>query len=78
MVVERLEGLNELVILVELELLFYFIGILEIIKSWDGLFVQDYKYWSKGCNSTTFPSYLWYLLYLDMNKIGCRLVALLT
>lgn len=41
MAVERLE---ELVVLMELELLFHSIRIIEIIKSWDGLSIQDYKY----------------------------------
>lgn len=76
--IERLEKLDELVALAELELLFYYIEILKTIKSWDGFSVQDYKYRSKGCSSTAFPSYLLYWLDLSMNQIGCRLVALLT
>ena len=44
MVVKRLEELNELVALIELELLFYFVRILETMKSWDGLSIQDSRY----------------------------------
>ena len=58
MVVERLEELEELVALVELELLFYFVGILETMKSWDGLSIEDYRYWSKGFNSVAFLLHL--------------------
>ena len=58
MVVERLEELEELVTLVELKLLFYFIGILENMKSCDGLSIQDYRYWSKSCNLTAFLLHL--------------------
>ena len=38
-VVERLEELDELVALVELELLFYFVGIPETMKGYDGFFI---------------------------------------
>lgn len=76
--IERLEKLDDLVALVELKLLLYYFEILKPIKSWDGFSIQDYKYRSKGCSSTVFPSYLWYWLDLGINQIGCRLVALLT
>lgn len=49
MVVERFEKLDELITLLELKL-FYFV---EIMESQNGLSIQDCKYWSKGCNSTT-------------------------
>lgn len=53
MVGKRFRELDELVVLalVELELLFHSIGICETIKSWNGLFIQDCKYWIKGCSS---------------------------
>ena len=39
---KRLEELEELVALVELELLVYSVRILETMKNWGGLFIQDY------------------------------------
>ena len=54
MVAERLEELEELVALVELELLVHSVGILETMKNWDGLSIQDYMCWSKGCSLMAF------------------------
>ena len=39
---ERLEELEELVALVELELLVHYVGIFKTMKNWDGLSIQDY------------------------------------
>ena len=52
--VERLGKFYELVALVELELMFRSVGILKTRKSYNGLSIQDYKYWSKDCSSTAF------------------------
>ena len=55
------------------------VWILETMKSWDDLFIQDYKYGNKGYSSTSFPSHLRHWLDLGMNlgQIDCRHVALL-
>lgn len=52
MVGKKFGELDELVVLVlvELELLFHSIGIRKTMKSWNGLFIQDCKYWIKGCS----------------------------
>lgn len=73
MVDERLEELDELAILVELELLFHYVGIFKAIKNYNVIFIQDYKNRSKCCNSTTFSSHLWHWLDLGMNhsQIDC-------
>ena len=44
------ERLEEFVALVELELLVHSVGVLETIKNWGGLSIQDYMCWSIGCN----------------------------
>ena len=79
MVVESLEKLDELIALVELEPLSCSLGILETMKSWDDLFIQDYKYRNKGYSSTSFPSHLrhWLDLCMNLGQIDCRHVALL-
>lgn len=68
--VENLGELDLLVLLVELNMLFHFVGVLEIMKSWGGLSIQN-------CKSATFSSHLWHLFDLGMSQIDCRLVALL-
>ena len=67
MVAERLEDFEELVALVELELLVHFVGILEIMKNWDGLSIQSYMCWSMGCNLMVFSLHLWHWLDLSMS-----------
>ena len=43
---ERLEELEELVALVELELLVHSVGIFDTMKNWGGLSIQGYMCWS--------------------------------
>ena len=62
---ERLEHFEELV---ELELLVHFVGILETMKNWGGLSIQDYMCWSMGCNLMVFSLYLWHWLDLSMSQ----------
>ena len=59
MVAERLEELEKLVALVELELLVHSVGILETMKNWGGLSIQSYMCWSMGCNMIAFSLHLW-------------------
>ena len=65
---ERLEELGELVALVELELLVHSVEILETMKNWGGLSIQDYMCWSTGYNSIVFSLHLWHWLDLDMSQ----------
>ena len=60
MVGEKLEELEELVALVELELelLVHSIGILETMKNWGDLSIQGYMCWSKGCSLMAFSLHL--------------------
>ena len=67
MVAERLGEFEELVALVELELLVHSVGTLETIKNWDGLSIQDYMCWSKGCSLMAFSSHLSHWLDLRMS-----------
>ena len=64
---ERLEDFEEFVALVELELLVHSVGILETMKNWGGLFIQDYMCWSMGCNLMAFSLHLWHWLDLGMS-----------
>ena len=59
---KRLEELEEFVILVELELLVHFVGTCETMKNLDGLSIQDYMCWSKGCSLMAFSLHLWHWL----------------
>ena len=63
---ERLEDFEEFVALVEL--LVHSVGILETMKNWGGLSIQDYMCWSMGCNSMVFSLHLWHWLDLDMSQ----------
>ena len=64
MVAERLEDFEEFVALVEL--LVHSVGILETMKNWGGLSIQDYMCWSMGCNLMVFSLHLWHWLDLSM------------
>lgn len=44
MVANGLKELDEMVVLVELELLLHSVGILETMKSWNSLSIQDCQY----------------------------------
>ena len=68
MVAERLEDFEELVALVELELLVHSVGILETMKNWGGLSIQDYMCWSMGCNLMAFSLHQWHWLDLSMSQ----------
>lgn len=68
MVAERVKELvliggrefEKLVALVKLELLVHSVGILETMKNWGGLSIQDYMCCSMGCNSMVFSLHLWH------------------
>ena len=64
---ERLEDFEELIALVELELLVHSVGILETMKNWGGLSIQDYMCWSMGCNLIAFSLHQWHWLDLSMS-----------
>ena len=65
---KRLEEFEEWVALVELELLVHSVGILETMKTWGGLSIQDYMYWSMGCNLMAFSLHLWHWLDQSMSQ----------
>ena len=62
MVAERLEEFEKLVALVELELeqQVHSVEILETMKNWGSLSIQDYMCWSMGCNLMVFSLHLWH------------------
>ena len=72
---ERLEELEELVALVALELLVHYVGILETMKNWDDIFIQDYMCWSKACSLMAFSLHLWHWLDLGISHSHVDLTA---